>query len=153
MGRRRRTQKLAAPRYNLAILHDPDNPEPASNTKALHKFEKAAQALGMHVEFITKTDYGRLNEFDALFIRDTTFVNHYTFRFSRRAAAEGLVVIDDPDSILKCNNKVYLAEILARHRMPAPKTLLVHRDNVNQIIPTLALPCVLKQPDSSFSVG
>ncbi len=153
IGRRRRTAKRAAPRYNLAILHDPGNPEPASNAKALLKFEKAAQALGMHVEFITKADYGRLAEFDALFIRDTTFANHYTFRFSRRAAAEGLVVIDDPDSILKCNNKVYLAEILARHRIPAPKTLLVHRDNVNQIVPALGLPCVLKQPDSSFSVG
>jgi glutathione synthase/RimK-type ligase-like ATP-grasp enzyme len=156
-GRRRHTQNLSkkklAPRYNLAILHDPDNPEPASNAKALQKFEKAAHALGMHVEFITKADYGRLTEFDALFIRDTTFVNHYTYRFSRRAAAEGLVVIDDPDSILKCNNKVYLAEILARHRIPAPKTLLVHRDNVNQIIPELGLPCVLKQPDSSFSLG
>jgi len=152
MGRRLRARKLA-PRYNLAILHDPDNPEPASNAKALQKFEKAAQALGIHVEFITKADYGRLTEFDALFIRDTTFVNHYTYRFSRRAAAEGLVVIDDPNSILKCNNKVYLAEILERYRIPAPKTLLVHRDNVNQIITTLGLPCVLKQPDSSFSVG
>ncbi|MDO9064288.1 MAG: RimK family protein [Sulfuricella sp.] len=153
MGRRRRVHKLAAPRYDLAILHDPDNPEPASNARAMQKFEKAAQALGMHVEFVTKADFGRLTEFDALFIRDTTFVNHYTYRFSRRAAAEGLVVIDDPDSILKCNNKVYLAEILARHRVPAPRTLLVHRDNVDRIIPALALPCVLKQPDSSFSVG
>ncbi|MBZ0097366.1 MAG: RimK family protein [Sulfuricella sp.] len=153
MGRRRRVPKRAAPRYDLAILYDPDNPEPASNARAMQKFEKAAQALGMHVEFITKADFGRLAEFDALFIRDTTFVNHYTYRFSRRAASEGLVVIDDPDSILKCNNKVYLAEILARHRIPAPKTLLVHRDNVDRIIPALALPCVLKQPDSSFSLG
>jgi glutathione synthase/RimK-type ligase-like ATP-grasp enzyme len=153
MGHRRRTRKRAVPRYDLAILHDPDNPEPASNPRAMQKFEKAAQALGLHVEFITKADFGRLTEFDALFIRDTTFVNHYTYRFSRRAASEGLVVIDDPDSILKCNNKVYLAEILARHRLPAPKTLLVHRDNVDRIIPALALPCVLKQPDSSFSVG
>ncbi len=150
---RRQARKQIGPRYNLAILHDPANPEPASNAKALQKFEKAAQALGMHVEFITRTDCGRLTEFDALFIRDTTFVNHYTYRFSRRAAAEGLVVIDDPDSILKCNNKVYLAEILARHRIPAPKTLLVHRDNVNRIVPDLGLPCVLKQPDSSFSLG
>mgnify|MGYP001764097199 CR=1 FL=1 len=153
MGHRRRVRRRTAPRYDLAILHDPDNPEPASNARAMQKFEKAAQVLGMHVEFITKADIGRLPEFDALFIRDTTFVNHYTYRFSRRAAAEGLVVIDDPDSILKCNNKVYLAEILARHRIPAPRTLLVHRDNVDQIIPSLSLPCVLKQPDSSFSVG
>lgn len=153
LGRRRRARKRVAPRYDLAILHDSGNPEPASNPRALQKFEKAAQALGMHVEFITRADFGRLTEFDALFIRDTTFVNHYTYRFSRRAAAEGLVVIDDPDSILKCNNKVYLAEILARHRLPAPKTLLVHRDNVERIVPILALPCVLKQPDSSFSIG
>jgi glutathione synthase/RimK-type ligase-like ATP-grasp enzyme len=63
------------------------------------------------------------------------------------------VVIDDPDSILKCNNKVYMAELLDRHGVPTPKTLLVHRDNVDRIIPTLGLPCVLKQPDSSFSLG
>jgi len=145
--------KLVMPRYDLAILHDPDNPEPPSNAKAMKNFEKAAENLGMHVELITRTDLSRLPEFDALFIRDTTFVNHYTYRFSRRAAAEGLVVIDDPNSILKCNNKVYLAELLTRHHIPVPKTILVHRDNVEQVIPTLALPCVLKQPDSSFSLG
>jgi glutathione synthase/RimK-type ligase-like ATP-grasp enzyme len=149
----RLSSKSTTPHYSLAILYDPANPEPASNARALQKFAKAAQALDMHTELITRADYGRLTEFDALFIRDTTFVNHYTHRFSRRAAAEGLVVIDDPDSILKCNNKVYLAEILARHRIPAPKTLLVHRDNVKQIITELGLPCVLKQPDSSFSLG
>ena len=153
MGRRTRVRKRVLPRYDLAILHDPENPEQASNARALQKFGKAAQSLGMSVEFITREDYGRLSEFDALFIRDTTFVNHYTYRFSRRAEAEGLVVIDDPDSILKCNNKVYLAEILSRYHLPAPKTLLVDRDNIEQIIPALALPCVLKQPDSSFSLG
>ena len=43
------------------------------------------------------------------------------------------MVIDDPDSILKCTNKVYLAELLARHNVPAPKTMLVHRDNIDEI--------------------
>lgn len=152
-GRKRRLRRRPAPRFDLAILHDPSDAEPASNPKAMEKFEKAASALGMQAEFITRADYGRLTEFDGLFIRDTTFINHYTYRFSRRAAAEGLVVIDDPDSILRCNNKVYLAELVARHNIPAPRTLLVHRDNVDQIIPTLALPCVLKQPDSSLSLG
>jgi glutathione synthase/RimK-type ligase-like ATP-grasp enzyme len=109
--------------------------------------------VGLQVEFITRADLGRLPEFDALFIRDTTFANHYTYRFSRRATAENLVVIDDPDSILKCNNKVYLAELLTRNNIPAPRTLMVHRGNVDQIISALGLPCVLKQPDSSFSLG
>ena len=153
MGRKRRLRKRAVPRFDLAILHAPDNPEPPSNAKAMQKFEKAAESVGMQVEFVTRADIGRMSEFDALFIRDTTFVNHYTYRFSRRAAAERLVVIDDPDSILRCNNKVYMAELLARHNIPTPKTLLVHRDNVHQIISALGLPVVLKQPDSSFSIG
>ncbi len=63
------------------------------------------------------------------------------------------MVIDDPESILKCNNKVYLAEFLGRHGLPTPRTLVVHKGNVDRIIPTLGLPCVLKQPDSSFSMG
>ena len=140
-------------RFDLAILHNPDNPEPPSNAQAMEKFKKAAEDLGMRAEFITRADAGRLPQFDALFIRDTTFVNNYTYRFSRRALAEGLVVIDDPDSILKCNNKVYLAELLAQHNILTPKTLLVHRDNIARIIPELGLPCVLKQPDSAFSRG
>jgi len=152
-GRGQRLRKRPPPRFDLAILHDPANPEPPSNAKAMQKFQKAAETLGMHVEFITRAEIGRLPEFDALFIRDTTYANHYTYRFSRRGVAEGLVVIDDPDSILRCNNKVYLAELLAQHRLPAPKTLVVHRDNVRDIIPSLGLPCVLKQPDSSFSRG
>jgi glutathione synthase/RimK-type ligase-like ATP-grasp enzyme len=119
----------------------------------MQQFEKAAAEVGLAVEFITRADLGRLPEFDALFIRDTTYPNHYTYRFSRRAAAEGLVVIDDPDSILRCNNKVYLAELLTRHSLPAPRTLMVHHGNVGQIIPNLGLPCVLKQPDSSGSLG
>jgi glutathione synthase/RimK-type ligase-like ATP-grasp enzyme len=153
MGRRRPAPRRPAPRFDLAILHDPDNPEPPSNARAMQLFEKAAAEVGLAVEFITRTDLARLPEFDALFIRDTTFPNHYTYRFSRRATAEGLVVIDDPDSILRCNNKVYLAELLARHNLAAPRTLMVHHGNVGQIVPGLGLPCVLKQPDSSFSLG
>ena len=56
-------------------------------------------------------------------------------------------------SIFKCNNKVYLAELLAQHSILTPKTLLVHRDNIAGIIPELGLPCVLKQPDSAFWRG
>jgi glutathione synthase/RimK-type ligase-like ATP-grasp enzyme len=153
MGHRRLVPKRPAPRFDLAILHDPDNPEPPSNARAMQQFEKAAGEVGLAVELITRADLGRLTEFDALFIRDTTYPNHYTYRFSRRAAAEGLVVIDDPDSILRCNNKVYLAELLTRHNIPAPRTLMVHHGNVGQIIPGLGLPCVLKQPDSSGSLG
>ncbi len=140
-------------RYSLAILVDPDEPTPPSNAKALEKFAEAAEERSFSVEFIDKEDYGRVPEFDALFIRTTTAVNNYTYRFARRAEAEGLVVIDDPESIVKCTNKVFLAELLARHRLPTPRTEIIHRDNVDEVPLRLGYPLILKQPDSAFSLG
>ena len=149
------TPAREAPRVHpsIAILYTEGEPDPPSNPRALENFRRAAEALGMRAKFITKNDGERLAEFDALFIRDTTWISHYTYQFARRATADGLVVIDDPDSILRCNNKVFLNELLTRYSIPTPKTLMVHRDNVDQIIPTLGLPCILKQPDSAFSLG
>jgi len=150
---KRRPRRRALPRYDIALLHNPGDPQPPSDTRALQRFERAAEAVGLDLELITRDDFARLAEFDALFIRETTAVNHHTYRFAQRAAAEGLVVIDDPASILKCTNKVYLAELMDRHGVPTPKTLIVHRGNVEAIKRDLGLPCVLKQPDSAFSLG
>jgi glutathione synthase/RimK-type ligase-like ATP-grasp enzyme len=152
-GKRTSFRKKTNTRYDLAILYNPEEPFPPSNEKAIQKFIKAAEAIGFNTELIGREDYPRLAEFDALFIRETTNVNHHTYRFARRAAAERLVVIDDPNSILKCSNKVYLAEILERHRIPIPKTIILHQDNIEQVIRSLGFPCILKQPDASFSTG
>lgn len=139
--------------YDLAILVNPQDKCPPSNARAIKNFVEAAESIGLSAELITKDDFSKIPEFDALFIRDTTAVNHYTYRFAQRAAAEGLVVIDDPESIIKCTNKVYLAELLTKAKIQRPKTLIIHQDN-REIIPSiLGLPCVLKQPDSSFSLG
>jgi glutathione synthase/RimK-type ligase-like ATP-grasp enzyme len=152
-GRRTRAPKKAASRYDLAILWDPRQESHASDDRAVRKFIAAAETLGISAETIERGDYGRLAEFDALFIRDTTGVNHYTYRFARRASAEGLVVIDDPESILKCTNKVYLAELLERHQIATPRTVVVSRGNASAVAERLGVPCILKQPDSSFSQG
>lgn len=151
-GRRTKVRKKAF-KYDLAILTNPQEALPPSNEKALARFVKAAEGLGLRAELIGRDDYGRLAEFDALFIRETTAVNHHTYRFARRAAIEGLVVIDDPESILKCSNKVYLAELLTRHKVPIPRTIVVHRDNIARVGTELGYPCILKQPDAAFSLG
>lgn len=152
-GRRSSVRRKVPTRFDLAILHDPEAKDSPSNPKALDKFIKAAASLGIDAEMITRDDYGRLAEFDALFIRATTFINQFTYRFSRRAAGEGLVVIDDPLSIARCTNKVYLAELLTRHKIAIPKTIVAHRDNASQIGAELGFPCVLKVPDGAFSLG
>ena len=152
-GRTARIKRKTPARYDLAILHDPEDKEPPSDNKALEKFSKAAEQLSIRTEFVTKDDFARLPEFDALFIRETTYVNHHTYQFAQKAASEGLVVIDDPLSILRCTNKVYLAELMSRCKVPTPKTLVIHKGNIDKLIPTLGLPAVLKKPDSAFSQG
>ena len=139
--------------YDLAILHDPAEHTPPSDSRALAKFVAAGERQGFSVELVTRDDYARIGEFDALLIRETTSVNHHTYRFARRAESERLAVIDDPNAILRCTNKVYLAELLSAHGVPTPKTMVVHRDNASSVIPELGLPVVLKVPDGSFSVG
>jgi glutathione synthase/RimK-type ligase-like ATP-grasp enzyme len=152
-GRRISLPKQKPAKYDMAILVNPEEMLPPSNEKALQRFTKAAESKGLHVEMIGRDDYARLAEFDALFIRETTTVSHHTYRFARRAAIEGLVVMDDPESILKCSNKVYLAELLGRHKVPVPRTLVVHKDNISLVGEELGFPCILKQPDAAFSQG
>ncbi len=152
-GRRPPTRRRSKARYDLAILVDPDESDPPSNERALARFERAARTVGFEAERITREDFSRIAEFDALFIRATTSVNHYTYRFAQRAQAEGLVVMDDPGSILRCTNKVFLAELLQRLKIRQPRTVIVHRRNVDTVVDELRLPCVLKAPDSAFSRG
>jgi hypothetical protein len=152
-GKKLYIPKRSVSRYDLAILHDPAEQRPPSDAKALKRFVKAADELGIGTELITREDSNRLSEFDALFIRETTNVDHHTYRLARKAVAEGLVVIDDPESILRCSNKVYLAELLGRARIPIPKTYIVHNRNMDQLMDEMSYPCILKQPDSAFSQG
>ncbi|HMU66989.1 MAG TPA: RimK family alpha-L-glutamate ligase, partial [Cellvibrionaceae bacterium] len=79
-----------------------------------------------------------------------------TYKSARLAQAEGLVVMDDPDSILRCTNKIYLAQLLETHGLPIPKTRVLTRvdmTRIDDLIADLGLPIVLKVPDGSFSVG
>lgn len=143
-------------RYDLAILVNPDEPHAPSDKGALRKFEKAARRQGMDVDFIHAADYFRLAEYDALFIRETTNVNHHTYRFSRKAAHEGMVVMDDPDSILRCTNKIYLSDLIRQRHLPAPPSRVIAQADqamVSELGAELGFPMVLKIPDGSFSRG
>ncbi len=140
--------------YNLAILINPEEKNPPSCPEALQHFKKAAEKTGFYTEFITRKDYNRICEYDALFIRETTDVNNYTYQFSRYAYAEGLVVIDDPWSILRCSNKMYLNERMRKGRINTPKSwLLIKTDSIARQIQGLVYPIILKKPDSCFSLG
>lgn len=145
-----------SPRYSIAILYNPEEKFPPSDKKALSKFLDISKKMNIHCELITEEEAVRLMEFDALFIRTTTALNHVTFHLSQKAALNDMVVIDDPLSIIRCTNKVYLNELLEREKIPAPKSTLIFRSNENSfedISSELGSPFILKIPDGSFSYG
>jgi glutathione synthase/RimK-type ligase-like ATP-grasp enzyme len=153
---RRDSRRLPGRRsvYDLALVVDPDESHPPSDEAALKKITAAARDTGFYVETLRTGDIGRINEFDAVFIRQTTAVNSAVYRFSRMAFAEGLVVLDDPWSILRAANKIYLAETLERAGIAAPGAwVLTRRNAVLKEVAALPHPCVLKIPDGSFSRG
>ena len=141
-------------RYNLAIFYNHEEKFPPSDKKALSKFLEIAKKMNIHAELITEEDITRLMEFDALFIRSTTALNHITYQISQRAKQADMIVIDDPVSIIRCTNKVYLNELLLKEKILAPKSLLLFKSNKNtfsSIVAQLGLPFIIKIPDGSFS--
>lgn len=139
--------------YDVAILYSSEVEAPPSNKQAINKFIEAGEKSGFNVEIITQEDFHRLPSFDALLIRDNTKVNNHTYKFARRAQSEGLAIIDYPDTILKCSNKVYIAELLQLTNLTTPKSMIIQQANKGEVIKTLGLPVVLKSPDSTFSLG
>lgn len=141
----------SAPRMDLAILHDPKDPLPPSNRRTLDHLVRIGQDMKIGVELIEKRDWARLTQFDALLIRETTAVAHHTFKFAKRAFEAGMPVIDDPQSILRCTNKAYLAELLRGNGVATPRTQLLTRRTLAGFEHGLAYPVVLKVPDGAFS--
>ena len=141
-------------KYTLAVLIDPTEQDSPSDQQSLKHLSRLAEKFSIDVEPIQKGDLDRVAEFDALWIRATTSIDNFTYRFAKRAQQEGMPVIDDPQSMIRCTNKVYLAERLGAAGVPTPRTLIVQSEKqARDLVGELGLPVVLKIPDGSFSRG
>lgn len=141
-------------RYSFATLVDADEALPPSSVASLKHWARIAARMGVEVEPIGRKDLVRLANFDALFIRETTSISNHTYRFARRAQQEGMPVIDDPVSMIRCTNKVYLDELMAGNGIAVPQTvMLAGPEDLKKAADLLGFPMVLKIPDSSFSRG
>jgi glutathione synthase/RimK-type ligase-like ATP-grasp enzyme len=154
-GREWRESKGRTPaRYTFATLVDPNEELPPSQISSLRHWARIAEKMGVEIEPITRKDLARLANYDALFIRETTSISNHTYRFARRAQQEGMPVIDDPLSMIRCTNKVYLDELMSTNKVPVPPTVIIAgTSDLEQAAETLGFPLVLKIPDSSFSRG
>lgn len=143
-------------RWDMAILYNPDEGNAPSDAEAIKRFTKAASKVGISAELVCSKQLKHLSQYDALFIRETTRIDHPTYRLSRKGEIEGLVVIDDATSIMRCCNKIFLHDAFSYNKVSAPKTLVVSSANeseLDRIEATFDYPVVLKMPESSFSIG
>jgi len=141
-------------KYDLAVLYDPNEKMPPSSPASIKHFARIAERLSVDVEPITKRQLAELASYDGLFIRETTSIDNHTYRFARRAWQEGMPVIDDPISMIRCTNKVFLMELLASNQVPTPPgVILSEGGDLNEAVDALGLPLVVKIPDGSFSRG
>lgn len=143
-------------RWDLAILVNPDEPQPPSDQGALKRFIQAAAKVGIHAECVTASQLHHISQYDALFIRETTAIDHHTYALARKAEKEGVVVIDDSNSILRCCNKVFLHDAFSYNKVPSLKTHVVYdatEETLDKIESMFNYPVVLKMPEGSFSKG
>jgi glutathione synthase/RimK-type ligase-like ATP-grasp enzyme len=125
-----------------------------SSAASIKYFARIAEKLSVDIEPITKRQLAELAEYDGLFIRETTSIDNHTYRFARRAWQEGMPVIDDPISMIRCTNKVFLMELLGQNQVPTPATvMLADEADLPKAMELLGLPLVVKIPDGSFSRG
>jgi len=141
-------------RWALGVLNNPRDELPPSSTASLKRLALVGERMGIEVEPIQRQDLGRVAEFDALFIRETTSIDNHTYRFALRAEQENMPVIDDTISMIRCTNKIYLKELLEAAKLPTPQSFVIAgTTDLDRIEAALGYPLVLKVPDSSFSRG
>ena len=113
------------PKYDLAVLYDPNEKMAPSSPATIKYMARIAERLSVDVEPVTRRQLAELAEYDGLFIRETTSIDNHTYRFARRAWQEGMPVIDDPISMIRCTNKVFLMELLGQNQVPRRPTVML----------------------------
>jgi glutathione synthase/RimK-type ligase-like ATP-grasp enzyme/gamma-glutamyl:cysteine ligase YbdK (ATP-grasp superfamily) len=140
-------------RASIAVLVDAGDPFSPSSPETIDRLERVAARMNVHLHRIGLGDIRKLPEYDALFIRVLTGVSEPAFQFALRAESLDMPVVDDPQSIIRCGNKVFLEELLRREGIPTPRTHIVTRNTPWEQVSALGLPLVVKLPDGSFSAA
>src|SRR5260370_9282085 len=90
------------PKYDLAVLYDPNEKMAPSSPDSLKHMARIAARLSVDVQPGTRRSLAEVGEHDGLCIRETTSIDNHTDRFARRAWQERMPGIDDPISISPC---------------------------------------------------
>ena len=124
---------------------------------ALMKLGQVAHMLGHRLDFLFRPDMYKIPGYDAIFIRALTDPLNSSYVAARLAQMNGLPVIDDPESIYICCDKVNMYRHLQDKNVPMPETQFLIESDLNhatgaRLLESMGAPLVLKAPNSSFSM-
>jgi len=142
---------------NIACFVERYTVSRAEELTALANFKLAAHQLGHQLDFVFRKDIARIPSFDALFIRSLTDPLNAAYVASRTAELHGMPVIDDPDSIIICCDKINMYMHLMKAGVPIPDTRFLakgelDRRTIESMFDELGTPLILKAPHTSFSL-
>jgi glutathione synthase/RimK-type ligase-like ATP-grasp enzyme len=123
---------------------------------ALQNFQRTAQRMGHQFGFIFREDIPKIPNYDAVFIRATTDPLFTSYVVSKMAWEFGKKVVDDPESIQICGNKIHLYDLFKKHDVPHIPTVFMNKEDLHhkrlvEVFETLGKPIVVKAPYTSFS--
>jgi glutathione synthase/RimK-type ligase-like ATP-grasp enzyme len=123
---------------------------------ALQNFKQAAEQSGNEFSFLYRENIADIPKYNAVFIRATTDPLFTSYIVSKTAWELGLKVIDDPESIQICANKIHQYELFEKYNVPRIPTMFLNKDElhhkkINEIFDVLGKPVVIKAPYTSFS--
>lgn len=124
---------------------------------ALMRLSQVARKMGHRADFLFRPDMYKIPEYDAIYIRALTDPLNSAYVASRTAEMLGIRVVDDPDSIRICCDKVSMYGHLMKREIPIPETVVIDEKDVGlrlgaELLERLGKPVVLKAPHSSFSM-
>jgi glutathione synthase/RimK-type ligase-like ATP-grasp enzyme len=123
---------------------------------ALKNFKQAAEKLGHEFSFMFRENVSEIPRYDAVFIRATTDPLFAAYVVSRTASELGLKVVDDPESIQICGNKIHQYALFKKYGVPHIPTVFInkeefHHKQIAEIFSEFGKPVVVKAPYTSFS--
>ncbi len=123
---------------------------------ALQNFKQAAENSGNQFSFLFRENIEDIPNYDAVFIRATTDPLFTSYIVSKTAYEYGLRVIDDPESIKICANKIHQYALFDKYDVPRIPTMFLSKDDlhhkkITEIFDSLGKPVVIKAPYTSFS--
>jgi glutathione synthase/RimK-type ligase-like ATP-grasp enzyme len=141
----------------LGIFVDRRTLSNSEQLNALIRCRDVAESMGHDAEFLFPVDITKIRRMDALFIRARTDPMNITYVAASMAALHGIPVIDDPQSIQICGDKINMYSHLIKKGVSMPRTEFVSKnelsvERVSRLFDDLGTPLIIKEPSTSFSL-